>query len=388
MKAREGKAINKKICLVLLTIFTFSFSYKVLAQEIEATKVISAAVLQGFKKNSFAPSRGETFLIQMTVNKPEEIKKAHIEIRSSDNDLIQTLTLKDLKSNIKQYDILWDGKDNTGEIVPNEAYFPILKLTLLTGQVESIDTRINSGGEEVFDFEKKIGTGSIEYTLPIASRVIIRAGIKNGPMLRTIIDWEPRTAGFHAERWNGQDLDKTIAIEQNPMSSYLIMGYQLPDHSIITYANTKESYRAYRERKKLPVQKLEYGQKRIERAGKTIRPEFYNPILQQKSPRINVSILDIKKRQEKTEIIGFEEIITEVKLHSLDEIYLNQERYEISFFVDNEFIAEEEQGFVPFTWRWSPGRQGIKPGNHVLTVNVSGYNGQVGVKNMTFTLQE
>jgi len=70
---------------------------------------------------------------------------------------------------------------------------------------------------------------------------------------------------------------------------------------------------------------------------------------------------------------NFEELITQIKLHPLDEIYLDQERYEISFFVDNEFIAEEEQGFVPYTWRWSPARLGIDAGQLCLTVNVSGY---------------
>jgi hypothetical protein len=385
MKTTEGKT---HLSLALLTALIIGFSNIAFAQEQEAAKTNAVASLGLFEKNSFAPTRGETFLIQITLNSPEKLKKTEIEIRSSDDDLIQTLAVKDLKASQKHYEVLWDGKDSTGEIVPNEAYFPILKLTSLSDKTDTIDTRTNSGGEEVFDFEKNIGSGSIEYTLPIASRILIRAGIKNGPMLRTLIDWEPRTAGFHAERWNGQDLDKTIAIEQNPKSSYLIIGYQLPRHSIITYANAKESYRAYRERKKLPVQKPEYGKREIERAGKTIRPEFYNPVLQQKSPRINVSILDIKTREEKIELSGFDEIITQVKLHPLDEIYLDQERYEISFFVDNEFIAEEEQGFVPFTWRWSPGRQGIKPGKHVLTVNVSGYNGQVGVKNMSFTLQD
>ena len=59
-----------------------------------------------------------------------------------------------------------------------------------------------------------------------------------------------------------------------------------------------------------------------------------------------------------------------------------------SVFIDNEFVAEEEQGFVPFVWRWSPGRYGIEPGEHVLTVNVSGYNGQVGVRNLAFSLIE
>jgi hypothetical protein len=88
-----------------------------------------------------------------------------------------------------------------------------------------------------------------------------------------------------------------------------------------------------------------------------------------------------------TEIQGMGEVLTEIQLDPVDELYLDQERYEVSFFVDYEFVAEEEQGFVPFTWRWSPGRYSIAPGEHILTINVSGYSGQVGVRNLAFTLK-
>ena len=125
-----------------------------------------------------------------------------------------------------------------------------------------------------------------------------------------------------------------------------------------------------------------------ERNGRVIRQEFYNPLLHQKSPGIEVVLLDKESRQPVDRIVGFGEVLTEVRLDPLNEVYLDQERYEISFFIDNRFIAEEEQGFVPFVWRWSPGRLGIEPGEHLLTVNVSGYRGQVGVRNLAFSVVE
>jgi hypothetical protein len=339
-----------------------------------------------YPKPSFSPSRDEQFRIPLLVPHPEALSEIKIEIRTADDDPIRTLTVTDIPADTTTYTVSWDGRDTTGKIIPDEVYYPVLRVEEKLGKTTVIDPRAHSGGEEVYDFEKTIRPGVIEYRLPLASRVLIRGGIKNGPMLRTIVDWEPRAAGFHAERWNGRDLDDVIAIEREPSVRYLIIGYRLSDKAIITYGNTQQTYRAYRERHDLPLKKASYENRVLERNGKVVRQEFHQPVLQQKSPRLEVSFLARETRKPVSKIEGFDEVLTKVNLNRLDEIYLDQERYEISFFVDNQFLAEEEQGFVPMTWRWSPARFGLDPGKHVLTVNVSGYNGQVGVKNIAFEL--
>jgi hypothetical protein len=349
----------------------------------------SASVTIGeYKEESFAPSRDEIFTIPIKIDQQADIQKLAIEIHTADDDLVTTLNLSNIEKGKTDYELKWDGKDNQKLLVPDEAYIPILLATDSKGTVTSIDPRSNSGGEEMFDFDKTIGTGTIEYKLPKASRMLIRSGIKNGPMLRTIIDWQPRSSGFHAERWNGYDLDNVIAIEQSHHASYLIIGYRLPDHTIITFGNEQMDYRQYRKEKGWPLPDYGYTDQSLEREGKLLRREFYTPVLKQKSPRISVTMLDKDSDKPASHIQGMDEVLTLVGIDQVDEIYLDQDRYEISFFVDNTFIAEEEQGFVPFTWRWSPGRYGIKPGKHVLTVNISGYTGQVGVKNLAFTLKE
>ncbi len=340
-----------------------------------------------YAKESFSPQRNELFEIPVTVPIPETLKAVQVEIRTADDDLVRTLEIE-LVPGISNYPVVWDGRDSDGRIVPDEAYHLLLKMTDANGDISVSDARKHSGGEEVYDFEKQVRQGTIEYSLPAASRMLVRAGIKNGPMLRTIVDWEPRGKGFHAEHWDGKDADDVVPVEQNPQVGYLIVGYRLPDNAIITYGNADESYREYRERRGYPHRKARFDNRLLERHGKVIRQEFYNPLLQQKSPRIAVTLLSKESREPIDAIAGFSEVLTQVDLDPLDELYLDQERYEISFFIDNEFIAEEEQGFVPFVWRWSPGRLGIEPGDHVLTVNVSGYNGQVGVRNLAFSVIE
>jgi hypothetical protein len=346
----------------------------------------AAVAIGDYARDSFAPTRGESFLIPVHVNDPANLKAFKVEIRSSDDDLMRTLAIAEIAPDTTDYAVKWDGHDESGGVVPDEAYLPVVIVTTQSNEVVTIAAQGSSGGEEVYDFEKTIRPGVIEYTLPAASRMLVRSGIKNGPMLRTLIDWQPRTAGFHAERWNGRDKDDVMAIAQNPDVGYLIVGYQLPDHSIITHGNSSESYRDYRERHKWPLKQASYAERALERNGRMLRQEAFQPVLQQKSPRIDVKLLATETRQPVQRVKVLEEMLTEVKLHPLDEIYLDQERYEISFFVDHAFIAEEEQGYVPFTWRWSPGRLGIEPGEHLLTVNVSGYNGQVGVKNIKFSV--
>ena len=73
-------------------------------------------------------------------------------------------------------------------------------------------------------------------------------------------------------------------------------------------------------------------------------------------------------------------------MHDEDRWAMQQSLYEVAFFVDNQFLSEEEQGYVPLTWRWNPA--GLKPGIHLVTVNVSGFNGQVGVKSLQIAIPE
>lgn len=335
-----------------------------------------------YESSSFSPAQGEVFTVTLIGMK--QGTSGSLELYSGDQDLIVSLPF--LENDGKAV-VEWDGRDLADEIVPDEAYAPVIRF--IEGNInEVVDYRHSSGGEELYDFDKRIAEGQIEYSLPADSRVLIRAGIKQGPMLRSIVDWYPRTAGFHAERWNGYDQDNVMDIAHDKGIGYLIAAYKLPTYSIITFGNTQENYRKYRERKGWELPKMPLGNVRLERDGNRLSREYFQPLLQQRSPRITVSMTTPNGENEVTKLDSLEEAVIHVSLHPDDEQYLIQSRYEVSFFVDNQFLAEEEQGYVPLRWKWSPSRFGLKPGKHVLTVNISGYEGQVGVKNLAFEINQ
>jgi hypothetical protein len=79
-------------------------------------------------------------------------------------------------------------------------------------------------------------------------------------------------------------------------------------------------------------------------------------------------------------------VIVRTDIPTADRWLMNESLYEVGFFVDHVFLAEEEQGYVPLTWRWKV--QGLSPGRHLLTVNISGFGGKVGVASLLFEVIE
>jgi len=69
-----------------------------------------------------------------------------------------------------------------------------------------------------------------------------------------------------------------------------------------------------------------------------------------------------------------------------DKPRLLADQFEVLLFVDSQFFAEAERGYLPLNWKWE--FQQFPPGEHILTVNVSSFKGQVGVASRKITLEK
>lgn len=188
-------------------------------------------------------------------------------------------------------------------------------------------------------------TGEIKYTLPDDALVRIRIGIKDGgPMLLTFLDWEPRPKGAHVEVWDKKDASGQITIGER--KDLLLILTCLPA-----------------------------GQAGMPKTGASL----------QKSPDFTVEFPTVQKNSN-GQIVLNKISPVRVSLSEEDKKRLTESKYEIMFFIDYTFLFEDEDGVSPFTYQFNT--QGINDGEHVLTVNIIGYQGDIGTKSAKILIQK
>jgi len=341
---------------LFLTLISFLFSENLIT-------------LKKYNKNSFSPIKNEKFNIYFTLNKPA---KVILKIYTPDGNEIKRIEKKFKKG---EHYIVWDGKDKWGEIVPDEAYMV---------SIEAIDNKNsqtlsfeNTGGEILKDLNAKYDRfGNIYYKLSKPARVLIRAGILNGPMLSVISNWVPKDKGYIRQHWDLKDKDGVVNFSTIPFV-ISVSAFALPDFSIITYGNNKIDYLTYYKNHNFKCNKKPSNFK-PQINGKNISYHYYLCRIDDVDPKVNIKIPSIVQNDKRVRI--------KVLMDKKDEKEFNSIKYEVSFFVDFKFVSEEEMGYVPLTWSYLP--NGLSPGEHIMTVNITAFNGKVGVKNIKFKVQK
>ncbi|SFV64280.1 hypothetical protein MNB_SV-13-2099 [hydrothermal vent metagenome] len=328
-----------------------------------------------YKNSEFSPSLNEKFSIKFELKKDTEVE---IDIYTPDNNLIRSLHSKVLKKG--KNSIEWDGKDSNGTIVPNEAYNIVVK-----ADKEILDFR-KTGGEIVKDLQSHVDKqGHISYRLSKPSRVLVRVGVENSSMLRVISNWIPKNRGKVLQRWSMRDKDNIVDISKLKYA-VSVSAFTLCDYSIITNNNKKENYISYFQRNKLKCNTIPNEKQILKRGDRGISKHFYGCRIQERDPRLELKIPKAKTDKQDIPILSNgKRTLIKVTMNPEDEAILEKVKYEVSFFVDFEFSSEEELGYMPISWNFNP--NGLKKGKHILTVNVSSFSGQVGVKSLEFLVE-
>jgi hypothetical protein len=321
-------------------------------------------------RETFNPSIGDGKVeLRYKIQKADAVT---IGVYDADNSLVVTLAENE-KQPSGEHMANWDGIDFSGRAVPDGTY----TFTIETASGGVFDPGTFSGGF-VDDIENAAfnDDGTVVYTLPKCARVLVRLGVKNGPMLRTLVDWEPRVAGSITEYWDWKDQDKIFNLRGNKAFSALITYVELPDATIITYGNKAESYRDYKvgrgkDRPKKPVRS------RVSDPTRKLVPEGFVPSPMVRAPRVAVTFPNLAESNDGVPSVQEIAMDVRVDVDPSDKDHLLSQQFEIIFFVGNVFFAEAERGYLPHNWRWE--LQQLPPGEHILTVNISSFKGQVGV---------
>lgn len=334
----------------------------------------------------FAPALGQTFAVPILL---QEEASVVLLIHTPDGEPIRQIAAAD-RLPAGKHELVWDGKDRIGVVVPNEAYVPVLEARFADGTTETVDPRDTSGGEILDEVPVRTAGNDIEFRLSVPARVLLRVGIDGGPMLHELASWAPRSPGVNVQRWDGYDASGKVRIAGRDRLRVLVAAFALPKHSIIVsgtrvpvyleYASgIPESGRADQESESLPLSgPLSRGDQRISRF-------HYQSRAMSRPPTVELSFTNGVTTAERDGGPSFTAVgpmTIRVDVPPEDRWLLQRSQYEIAFFVDDEFVSEEESGYVPLTWIYDP--SGLAPGRHLLTVNLSGFQGQVGVATVAF----
>lgn len=343
------------------------------------------AQITDYEKTEFSPARGETFVIPVTLARAATVA---IDLYTADGDLVRTLSSGELLP-AGAHNLAWDGRDESGTVVPDEVYLPVLRAQTANGESVTRDPRTYSGGELLDDIDVEMTANrDISYRLPAPSRVLIRAGIRGGPMLRSLANWEPHSAGRNIQRWDGRDESDVLDLRDEEGLRILVTGFRLPAHAIIATGNTDVSYREYRDENNWSPKVVDPAAMTLIRDETRIARQYYVSPAQANDPRVSLSFLDGNEKISDVvpDLETGARVAVKVEINEADRWLIDQSLYEVGFFVDHEFVSEEEHGYLPLTWLWTV--QEMPPGEHVLTVNVSAFDGKVGVASKKFAIKE
>jgi hypothetical protein len=198
------------------------------------------------KRETFNPKAGETVDLAVTFRKPG---RASVIIVDRDGFVVRTIAAG--RSVRGSCSFAWDGRDDAGRVVADEAYS--FRIELLDARSRELWFPADHPSTPVSIppryFDRRSGT--LAYTLPRASRVHIQAGSAvfdaqgkaiDGPVMKTIVNREPRSGGMIAEHWNGFDDRGGVFIADLEGFAIAIAAAPLAEGTVIAFGNHERTF--------------------------------------------------------------------------------------------------------------------------------------------------
>jgi flagellar hook assembly protein FlgD len=144
-----------------------------------------------------------------------------VTITSTDDNPIRTL-LNHAAQAAGPHSVQWNGRTESGMPAADGVYLFVIEAENETDYavydpgVVTVPEVTEFYGET--PFQPPSQTCPIHSTITADAMVRIRIGLANGPLLRTLVDWEPRAAGQHTDVWDGRDESGNVV----PAGEYLV----------------------------------------------------------------------------------------------------------------------------------------------------------------------
>ena len=202
--------------------------------------VVNLVATLSIPDDTFDPTAGETAAVNTSLNSPAGVK---ILLKDTSGAVVRTLVNQARAAG--SYSDPWDGRNDTGSLLPHGAYYAVLEHTV-GGQTRVVDLtnttgglRYNPGRNSLPPVFRPLDDDhlTINFTIPAnrgASEVQAFIGLFNvDTRFITLLERVPFGVGTHTIRWDGLNPDGKFAVPP-PGDSFLfgIFGFTLPDNAI------------------------------------------------------------------------------------------------------------------------------------------------------------
>jgi hypothetical protein len=355
---------NSYLSILLTLILSMVVVIPAASGDVERLEIVRV----GLDKKTFNPSEKETVALGFEITKPATVCVKIYDWLGSE---IKRYDMPDL--NIGRHNITWDGRLEAGHSGGDEVFLYVIGAKAQNGQLAIYNPALETGGIDVKSLEYTLDTktGKIEYVLPKACMIRIRAGLKEGMFANTLFDWKPQSAGRHTCQWDGMDKTGQMRLLNNNDLDIRLTCYSLPDNTVIVTSA------------KTPAESNEVDNKAAAQLRSTIWATKGKYLHYQHDPRIchdprlKISFPGSVKEINDVPIIAGK-VPIRVELDPRDVQHLTDTKFEVVLYIDGVYIYEIEEGSSPFTFDWDTKR--FAKGAHIVTINIIGYDDHIGVE--------
>lgn len=323
----------------------------------------------GLDKKSFNPSKGENVALSFEITKQADVQ---VLIYDCLGRQVRSFDMPDMEAG--RHSVTWDGRKADGKFASGDVFLYVIEAKKKDGKKTTYNPASKTGGFEVKPLEYTLDrkTGKIEYVLPKACMIRIRAGLKDGMFGKSLFDWKPSTAGRHTYKWDGKDNSGMMNLLKHQDLDIRLTCYTLPDNTIIKTGEIVSF-----ESDKNPGETESQERQRIwSTKGKYFHYQHDPRICHQPGFKV---LFPVGTKAENKDIPVVSGVVPiRIELDPRDEQHLINTRFEIMLFIDGVFIYEIEEGSSPFTFNWDT--KSFAKGSHIVTVNLVGYDDHIGIE--------
>lgn len=354
---------SRKIVAHVLVAVAFAGALPVASNAREALAISNVSL----SARQIDAARGESVAVRFSVNLPARAELSWFDAR----DLLvrKIVSTTDVKPG--EASLSWDGRDEAGRMVPSEAYHYTLVAQTRDGDRQEFDLTDSTGGADVRLTDAKLDPdrSGVHYVVRNWSRVNIRIGMREGgPLLHSLENWQVRAPGEHLAKWDGMDASGVINLGGSEGLEVWGSSFELPDNTVFVGDTNAPS---------AVIEPMSWV--KTTRARKASPPKLmYSPAQQSYEQRGDFTVVLAPRDGSGTTMP------VEIRVPDAAAARLAQQRFELVYFVDGLFIGENEIGALPATWNVDLVK--LSQGEHLLTVNVRGYEGSFGFGSYKLTV--